>query len=396
MSEGAPGRGRDRVVDVLIVGAGPAGAATALALRARGVPRVLLLHKRSHAPFAIGESAAPDVAPLLARLGLGPPPAAHGHIPCHGHLSLWGGVEPVIDDFMRRATGHGWILQRAAFDQWLRDAALAAGAQLEIVDGCRVARRERGFGAHIRKDGREQTLAAGLVVDASGRRAVIARQLGARMRRLDQLVALATLAEPTSPERLGWRPLASWSVVEACPYGWWYAAQLSSGRVSLALMTDHDLARARALRDADGYALALAATSYVGCAVQLTSPGSSAAAVFPAATQHLDRAVGPGWIAVGDALMSFDPLTSAGIVGALNDALAASDTILTWLSAPDAATAMAAASAYRRRAESSMQRYLTERRMWYRREPRWPTEPFWRRRQASLDTESSNTYLHRR
>ena len=57
-------------------------------------------------------------------------------------------------------------------------------------------------------------------------------------------------------------------------------------------------------------------------------------AVFAAGTQFLDRAMGPGWLALGDALMAFDPLSASGITGALEDAIAAADTIVQLLVEP--------------------------------------------------------------
>ncbi|WP_247892025.1 FAD-dependent oxidoreductase [Azospirillum argentinense] len=82
--------------DVLIVGAGPAGSATALALRAAGVPRVVLVDRAAHgsperAALRVGESATPNVGPLLARLGLPDDLGRLGHRPYHGNLSLWSG-----------------------------------------------------------------------------------------------------------------------------------------------------------------------------------------------------------------------------------------------------------------------------------------------------------------
>ncbi|WP_449228298.1 tryptophan 7-halogenase [Azospirillum argentinense] len=383
--------------DVLIVGAGPAGSATALALRAAGVPRVVLVDRAAHgsperAALRVGESATPNVGPLLARLGLPDDLGRLGHRPYHGNLSLWSGDGETADDFLRRGSGHGWHLDRARFDRWLREAAVERGARLlapATLAG--IERRpEGGWTVGLRDAAGRRSLTARVVVDAGGRRAPLATALGARRRRLDRLIALAV--DVAVDMEIGAAPAAGSagggfrgrSFVEAVEIGWWYAAVLPGGRAIVTLMTDDDIARAAGLAGADAFRSAWAATARLRDLVPPPedSPGAGAApAVFSAASQHVDRAVGAGWIAVGDALIGFDPLTSSGIAGALDDALAASDTILRWFSG-DGAAARGAAIGYAQRAEDTLRRYLAERTHHYTAGGRWPDAPFWSRRAA--------------
>ncbi|MBP2230474.1 flavin-dependent dehydrogenase [Azospirillum agricola] len=389
--EAFPGALRDaEAADVLIVGAGPAGSATALALRAAGVPRVLLVDRAAHgsperAALRVGESAAPNVGPLLARLGLPDDLERLGHRPYHGNLSLWSGGEVAADDFLRRGSGHGWHLDRARFDQWLRDAAAERGARLLAPASLAgIERRpEGGWTVGLRDpSGGRGSVTARVVVDAGGRRAPLATALGARRRRLDRLIALAVEGCPAGEPAGG--GFAGRSFVEAVEIGWWYAAVLPSGRAIVTLMTDDDIARTAGLGGKDAFRSAWAATARLR---DLVPPpgndlgGEAAPAVFPAASQHIDRAVGAGWIVVGDALIGFDPLTSSGIAGALDDGLAAADTILRWFSG-DGAEARAAAIGYARRAGDTLRRYLAERTRHYAAGGRWPDAPFWSRRAA--------------
>ena len=85
-----------------------------------------------------------------------------------------------------------------------------------------------------------------------------------------------------------------------------------------------------------------------------------------------------GWLAVGDALMSFDPLSSSGISGALSDGLAAADALLPWLA--DAHGMAFAARSWASRADVSWRRFLDQRRKHYATETRWPDSPFGRAR----------------
>jgi len=366
-------------VDVLIIGGGPAGSATAIALRRRGVRRVLLADRPSRAPFAVGESVSPNIRAQLARLGLTDDLDQLGHLPYHGNLSLWGGSEAVVDDFLHRGRGHGWHLDRASFDAWLRTSAVSAGAELmRPAELLGVEPADDHFTVRLRCGDANMAVTTAIVVDATGRKGALIRRLGVRRRQLDRLVGLCTLAEP----KRGSGPsssLGGLSWIEPVAEGWWYAAGLPSGRVILALMTDSDLAQTGSLRDPRVYLRALAATSEVGRAVELPEAGFVVES-FSAATQLAERAVGPRWLTVGDALFAFDPLTSSGITGALSDALAAADTIVAWFGSTGAEGAIEAAREYARHADATLRRYLSERRAWYSRERRWADHPFWLRR----------------
>jgi flavin-dependent dehydrogenase len=360
-------------VDVLICGAGPAGCATALALRQAGVAQVGLVDWPIKRPWAIGESATPDVGPMLARLGL--PDALDGHARYEGNLSLWGGRRE-IDDFLHRGRGRGWHLDREAFDAMLREAVLERGvhvARPAKID--QLAWQNEGWTLRITDHSEWR---ARVLVDATGRRAELASRLGARQRRVDSLVALgAIVANGTA------RDLVGLSMVEPFEYGWWYAAPQCNDRAVVCLMTDRDLARVANYRDERRFRETLRETRELAHRLQ-PMEGPIGIASFPAHSACLDRAAGLGWLAVGDSLMSFDPLSSSGISGALADGLAAAETLLQWLDDPKSMAAVA--RAWARRANATWRRFLDQRRLHYSAETRWPTSPFWVARRQPIET----------
>lgn len=350
--------------EVLILGAGPAGCSTAIGLLTAGVERVLLVDKPIAQPFRIGESATPDVAVLLAELGLSGF-EKHGHLPYHGNLSAWGDTNPMLDHFLFHARGHGWHLDRAAFDARLRQEAVARGARL--VSPATVA--------HIvpDKDGWQATVqglgevSARVAVDATGRRSILATRLGARRYKVDSLQAIAAHAIANTD-------LAGLSLVESFADGWWYATGLPDGRALVTLMTDSDIATAKKLNQPSAFAQAWRETTLLARHVSMPDEPLRLG-TFAAHSGFIDRAAGPRWICVGDALMGFDPLTSSGISGALNDAIAAVPTILGQL---DNKADMA--RAYAARADSTFRRYMFERQKRYATEQRWADRKFWARR----------------
>lgn len=360
-----------KALDVLVCGAGPAGCATAFALRQAGVERVGLVDWPLQRPWPVGESATPDVGPMLARLGL--PDAMRDHTPCQGNLSLWGGRR-AIDDFLHRGRGRGWHLDREAFDAMLREAAAARG--VAFARPARIEQLAWGSGAWSLRlsDGSERS--ARVLVDATGRRAELATRLGARRHRVDALVALGAVVP-----RGELADFAGFTLVEPFEYGWWYAAPQRDARAVVCLMTDRDLARHANLREARRFLQAWRDTREL--AQRLPPPDAPLEiASFPAHCACLDRAAGIGWLAVGDALMSFDPLSSSGISGALSDGLAAADTLLPWLA--DSRGMAEAARAWARRADVGWRRFLDERRQHYVAETRWPDSPFWRARREPV------------
>jgi flavin-dependent dehydrogenase len=340
----------------------------ALALRQAGIEHVGLVDQPLGRAWAVGESATPDVGPMLARLGL--PGAMRAHAPYQANLSLWGDRREV-DDFLHRGQGSGWHLDREAFDAMLREAAAARGVRLmrpAKVD--QLAREGEAWSLRL-NDGSEWS--ARVLVDASGRRAELATRLGARRQRIDALVALGAVV--AAPAAAG---LAGLSLIEPVALGWWYAAPLPDGRAVVCLMTDRDIARRHDLRNPERFRQAWRATEELARRLP-TAGGVPRIASFAAHSACLDRATGPGWIAVGDALMAFDPLTSSGISGALADGLAATDTVAMWLAGQPMAPS---GRAWAQRADTSWRRYLEQRRANYAAERRWPHSPFWSSRQS--------------
>lgn len=371
--------GSCRIVDVLILGAGPAGSGLAIALKKAGVADVLLIDRPAKRPFRMGESAAPGLGPLLRRLGLDDRLDGRGHRPCHGNLVVWGGPVPAAEDFMRRASGPGWHLDREAFDLWLKTEAAAAGAELLSPARLAAVRRDGGcWQADMRAASLKTEARTRWIVDATGRPAALARRLGARLNRLDRLVSLAVLTEPVATSGFD-----GFSMVEGVEIGWWYASRLPSGETVVALMTDSDLARETDLRSPSIFRRAWAETSEIGRLVPVPDHPRRPV-VFAAGAQFIDRAIAPGWLALGDALIALDPLSASGVTGALEDAFVAAETLVRLLGIPDGGEARDLRSSYAARANATLRRFLLERRAIYGAERRWPKQSFWRRRAVAM------------
>lgn len=374
------------VLDALIIGGGPAGCATALALHRAGVHKVWLVDAGWRWPGLRVESATPDVPALLARLGLSLP--AGSHASCEGTASCWG-REWRIDAFASRGLGPGAMVDRNVLDSHLQAAVQGAGVPFQTALALSHAERQgslwhvalRGVGRGAQLE-QELHVKARCLIDATGRRAALAaRTLGVARRTLDHQVALQVRVPCHEVWPQARRHLV---MVEACAHGWWCLAPSSTGLASLSLMTDTDLAPA--LRTAQAFDFALQPSML--WQQWLLPKLSSSHSWVPENTQAahsacLSQAAGPGWLAVGDALMSLDPLSSSGISGALRDGIeAVDDVLLPWLGGVVPAKA---GRAWGERANQAWCRFMRERQALHDRawDEQWAPSPYWRRRSAN-------------
>jgi flavin-dependent dehydrogenase len=86
---------------------------------------------------------------------------------------------------------------------------------------------------------------------------------------------------------------------------------------------------------------------------------------------------GENWLAIGDAAMAFDPLSSQGLYNAMRSALDASEAVRQHLSGKSDAL-----RDYAIREQERFPEFLERRSTYYRRETRWRDAPFWNQRVA--------------
>jgi flavin-dependent dehydrogenase len=347
--------------DAVIAGAGPAGVVAAARL-ARAGRRVLLVD-REGTGGKIGEALPGAAVRLLRALDLPAPKAEGPHAPIAGTLSAWGSSKFIATDTLRDPYGAAWRLDRRRFDADLRAAALVAGATARPALLREAVRDGDGWRLHFDDGGQAR---ARWIVDATGRRARLARKLGARRQRDSRLIALYRIGTANA----GFRE--SRTFIEAAADGWWYAARLPSGAVIAGLHTDANEA-ARIKAEPHAWTTALAATCQLGpllAAVQFAQPLPAA----DAGGARLSACHGDGWIACGDAALSFDPISGQGIFAALHSAMDAA-------AAVDAALdgERALLDAYGSRMTEVWSIYRSRHAAVYASEQRWPDRPVWSR-----------------
>lgn len=368
--------------DVAIIGGGPAGTAAALTL-ARAGRRVLLADAAPAQAFRVGEGLPPSARSLLAELGVLERFGADGHRASHGNVSVWGDDRPRQTDFLFQLQGHGYQLDRQRFDAMLKTAAREAGVL--VCEETRLSAPAPVPGAapplpllgsrpmrlRLGTATTQRDIDCRWLVDAGGRPAATARRQRAKRLKNDQLLAFHTVLHGADGEDLDGRTL-----IESERDGWWYSVLLPSGERLVAYLTDLDLAERAALLSTDTFMARLQRMPHLG---ELCRRHGYRARRAPqgvdASSGRLDRFSGAGWSAVGDAALSFDPLSSQGIANALYTGMHGARALHAALDGDDGA--MARHDAHLAQIYAA---YLANRAMFYGYETRWSDSAFWRRR----------------
>jgi flavin-dependent dehydrogenase len=349
--------------DVAIVGGGPAGAVAAHVLGSAG-RRVLLIDRQAEdTPLRrVGESLPPAGAALLRKIGLGEMVTEGRHRTAYANASSWGTGELTVTDFIRDPHGLGLHLDRALFDADLRKAAASAGATVRMAQVREATQDALGIWGLTLADGTIER--ARFLIDCTGRAAALARRLGAERVRDDGLIALYAWTAPGTADG------ESFTLVESAATGWWYTAPLPEASRVIAFHVDAETAN-EIQRTPGRWEELLAATEFISRAVG-SAPLTTAPQAVEACGARLDHFSGAGWLAAGDAALSFDPISSQGIFNALYTGMKAGQTAHSILHGDGGAL-----TAYGHRLESIRGAYRERHAMVYASEQRWPASRFW-------------------
>jgi flavin-dependent dehydrogenase len=351
-----------RTLDVCVVGGGVAGAATALQLARRGM-RVALIDRaapvRDHTtarrrtcpagsgPAALTAGQVPQLHPTEPQLRFTeivhsasrggshtaeilPPAAVHALAAlgadgvrtlgstCRGVLSRWHGDAPGFTDYELVGCTPGRAVNRGAVARCLTAHAVHAGAEVLTIGGTRAERSAAGWSVFADRHRQHQPISCRHLIDATGRSGGFAAALPARCHH-DRAVCLSTRhGTPLHDPAL--------LLVDRSTHGWWYAIAAGEDTTEVAFVTDADLLPSA--RDREPWL----AGEYREATLIKTNleddPRFATLASRDARSGHRAAAAGDGWLAVGDAALSWDPLSGHGMQFALESAEHAAEAIV--------------------------------------------------------------------
>ncbi|CAA9544181.1 MAG: geranylgeranyl reductase [uncultured Thermomicrobiales bacterium] len=313
---GGTGPAVPAAVEVIVVGGGPAGSATAALLADLGHEVLILDKARFPRHKACSEYVNPGGVAVLERLGVMSEIDALGahrmaamrvHAPGgRSYLADYDGVETG-----RTALG----LSRYRLDHLLLRRAMAAGATVAegahvrglVVDGGVVR------GVEVTVGGTRQTIRARLVIGADGRHSVVTRSLGidATVPWLAQTGLVAHYRDVSGLDRFG--------EMHVGRGGYGGLAPLEDGLTNVAFVSPADRVAGRTGGMRDYFDAGIA--SLPGMAERLRGGRieGTVRGVGPMA-HRATRVAGDGYLLVGDAAYFLDPFTGEGIYAALRAA----------------------------------------------------------------------------
>jgi len=322
--------------DVIIIGGGPAGAALGTLL-ARDGRDVLIIEKDIHPRNHVGESLTPSTNLVFERLGFMQKMDDAGFIRKPGtgwnapRSPLWKFIEIWLFEYPLPGTPRPYTfnVEREDLDAMLLRHAFDAGARVLEGVGVQNVIFEDGRAVGVRAkvtDGWERDLRARFIVDASGRRSLIANQLDMRHKdpSFNQFAIYSWfrgVKEP--PPRLNGFTLFYFIGLNQA---WSWHIPLRHGLASMGVVVDkRDFQKSGKSHEEFFNSLVRRNRTF-------TDAMRNAERVRPWYIEadysyKIDRFAGPGWLLVGDALRFVDPIFSSGVDVALFSSLFAYETI---------------------------------------------------------------------
>ena len=351
--------------EVIIVGKGIAALVMSLLLKRKGIPHLLLDRSTVRKQLALGETLPPSALPLLQSLGLLDLFESNSLHKTYGYHSAWGSTAIVDHNFFFHSPfQYGLKINKQSLEQDLESLISENILRFEKMTAIRL--EEQGVTVELQNDQERIVLRGKCIVEATGRNRALLKLLGITSEEYDQLTAYSChLPRREHPK------ITHGVFVESFEHGWGIVSRLSDEMQVMSLFSRQHVGIHRELKDYSYWPEILFGTAHLR---EFLSAGSDIRVVGgDAGSSRATQLAGKCWLAIGDAAIAFDPLSSHGITNAVYTAHRAVEAIALHLSNPDD-------KYFREYAESLsaiFATYLGTRHELYHRERRWPGAAFW-------------------
>lgn len=394
---------------IAVIGGGIAGSVIAKQLADQGL-NVVIAYRQASNEYKAGETLPPNANNLLSRLGITHMLESGEHMRCPGNQSAFG-LEALTDvDFLYSPQGLGWHLDRVLFEKQLLAATKQSGVhQLANYRFLSAERKSNKWLLSFSTDDKSIDSKAksvkeyyvDYVIDASGTERTLVKKLAIQQHQFDQMAArVAVFNVNQTREQQDHR-----TMIEASENGWWYSSSAPNSKRIVMFFGHKTDSVFRTSGKFEYFVQHLQQTKYIWQKLQneiqlannadtldkssmLSNEQMNIENVLkqggafytkPAFTSLSTTIQGQGWLAIGDAAMAFDPLSSQGMYIAMQGAEKAAEQIQ-YLYKNNLLTSEVNVSKYTQWAEKTFQTYMQERQKYYALEQRWPNSTFWQQR----------------
>ncbi|MEM6722026.1 MAG: FAD-dependent monooxygenase [Bacteroidota bacterium] len=353
--------------EVIIIGNGIAGVTLALLLQRKGISFVLLHRKGEKPPFALGETLPPSAMPLLQQLNVLAVFEENAYRKTYGYHSMWGSSRVTdINFFHHNPYKHGLKINKhqtlEKMRDLIRDEMIAYDKSFEIIH------EEHGNTVVLAKNEGVKMIQGRILIDATGRNRAVLQKLHVESQTYDNLVAVSChLPKYKHPK------LTHEVYVESFQEGWGIVSALNDTENICTLYTNKGNEILARLKDVSQWKSVLSETTYLKDFLE--EPQQAKFKGGNANSSVATKISGSNWLALGDAAMSFDPLSSHGITNAIYTAARAANTIEKKLKEADPDVF----EDYGIAMQKIFQQYLLSKDNLYKQETRWRDSEFWKR-----------------
>ncbi len=300
------------VVDAAVIGNSPAGSTIALKLSKAGLS-VALLGLPSANKKLFGETLPPHIKTILLNLGMWDDFLNEGHLPSTGNMSSWGDAEIIENNFIFHPDAYGWHLNRLKYDKMLLNAAVKEGvlyleSVIETVDKYYGGNWNLKLGKN--KKNKIDFINAIFLVDAIGRASWLSYRRGIKRLVFDNLCGYVYFL---SPKVVG--DSDTMTLIESAPDGWWYSALLPQSFRVVSFFTNSNSSIIPHIAEPRGWKKNMLKTNYIKLNIEKYNYEIiSGPHIMMSNSSILEKVIGQNRLAAGDASVTFDPISSNGIL----------------------------------------------------------------------------------
>jgi 2-polyprenyl-6-methoxyphenol hydroxylase-like FAD-dependent oxidoreductase len=346
--------------DVIIMGSGISGLVLSILLQRKQIPHIVLDRIQKQKVMALAETLPPSAMPLLEELDLLSLFEQAALRKTYGYHSVWGSKQLRTTHFFNsNPYKYGLKIDKQAVQNTLKELVDTHIISYDTLDTIDTTPEKTTVIVHHQKE--KQHIQGKIIVDATGRNRAVLSALQIPIQQYDDLLSFSCHLP-----RVTHKHLVHDVLTESFAGGWGIISGLRENVQVMTLYTNKHTGLHKQLTDYAHWKPILSDTKYLRKFLAKEVPdtilGGKASSSAPQYT------AGRNWLAIGDAAMAFDPLSSHGITNALYTAKRAAQALTQPLYTLEN---------YHQDIHDIFTSYLDTKDILYQQEQRWPEQVFW-------------------